>query len=420
MNAADTPFYRAFASRVRATVAATAPEGSPTMNDTTTVETSEAPTPIPATFQAPPDAPCEAHAWCTVTGTHADHFGRRVSLPTVGGRPPILTANFYTDEPAGLPELDYDPGHDDWREYTSGDQLRAETAKVRAHLIRLDALADEYDLITDSSQAGVLRRAAAYVAGQGVTPEQAKALDIVASEVIEEGDPSGAGRELATALTAHAGEDSAPMDCTDLASVRARLDRVAAGIVHAARLHADPLLSAPDYRVVPADGDDWFRLLHEAEVMDAASSDGTGSDAGIPEDEFHLRRLLALVQSYARLWGSGHGRTLKDEYTEQLIRAAEHLVREAVTASLAGLDTNPHDAADRLHRAIDNAQGRHLAEVGGHDEAQAYADSRLSTASIAAEDAMKATGHPAQMARALRTTVDMVIAEAGEQDGGAR
>lgn len=144
-----TDTYRAFAARVRTQLATR--EGSPTMETTTTEDTEAPANPIPATFLAEPDAACEVHVWCAESGEHMDHFGRTVSLPTSEGLPPILTAHFYTDQDSGAPELDFDPGHDDWREYTSGDQLREQTAKIRAHLARLDALADEYDAIREGS-----------------------------------------------------------------------------------------------------------------------------------------------------------------------------------------------------------------------------------------------------------------------------
>lgn len=154
MTATDPELYRGFAARVRATVA-TAPEGSPTaMNDTATTETSKAPAPVPATFLPAPDAPCETHAWCKETGQHIDHFSRRVALDIPGSRATILTASFYTDESAGVPELWWDMGYDNDEEFTSGDQLREQAMKVRAHATRLESLADEYDAVCED-HAGV-------------------------------------------------------------------------------------------------------------------------------------------------------------------------------------------------------------------------------------------------------------------------
>lgn len=210
------------------------------------------------------------------------------------------------------------------------------------------------------------------------------------------------------------------LDCTDPAAVTAHLAGLARDVVHSARLAANPCISDPAYRVVPPDANDWFRYMHQTGALSASHDEtdrgGSFEDAGARSDEFFRTRLLALVQAHAQFWGSGHGRKLRDEYAAQLADAAALLTTEAVTASLAGLDTNPHDAADRLHRAIDNAQGWHLAEVGGHGEPDAYADSRLSTAILAMSDAMGATSYPAQMARALRSAVDLVIAEANDPE----
>jgi len=124
----ETDVVRAFTERVRQTVAPA----------------------IPAALQADPSAPCEAYTWCVETGAHVDHFGRRVSLPS-SDRGTILEAHLYTDQPSGLPVIDYDRGIDDWREFTSGDELRAEVAQVRAHLVRLEALADEYDAVREAT-----------------------------------------------------------------------------------------------------------------------------------------------------------------------------------------------------------------------------------------------------------------------------
>lgn len=130
MNTTDTDTYRAFADRVRANLAET----------------------LPATFHPQPDAPC-AKPWCIETGTHLDHTSRRVSLPTNGVMPAILTAYVYADDTPTAPELSFDLGGDDWREGITSEQLRAETNRVRAHLLRLDALADEFDAITEGGTA---------------------------------------------------------------------------------------------------------------------------------------------------------------------------------------------------------------------------------------------------------------------------
>ncbi|MBY8879729.1 DUF6907 domain-containing protein [Actinacidiphila acidipaludis] len=149
MNATETEFFRAFAGRVRDQLP-TARRGDPTMSATDIAETTN--TAVPVTFQAAPDAPCEAYPWCVEKGAHVDHFGRRVALPS-SDRGMVLEAHLYTDQPSGVPVIDYDRGIDDWREFTSGDELRAEVAQVRAHLVRLEALADEYDAVREAAGA---------------------------------------------------------------------------------------------------------------------------------------------------------------------------------------------------------------------------------------------------------------------------
>lgn len=99
--------------------------------------------------------------------------------------------------------------------------------------------------------------------------------------------------------------------------------------------------------------------------------------------------------------------------TEQLVDVAVQAAVQAVTASLAGLQTNPTDVAKRLHRSIDNAQGWHLAEVGGHDEVVAYSNSRLGCAIDAMADTLKASRDKVLTVRALRSALELVISEAG-------
>lgn len=177
----------------------------------------------------------------------------------------------------------------------------------------------------------------------------------------------------------------------------------------------DSPYSDRSYRVTGPDEHDAFRRQHEAGALsanyDATDRGGSFDDAGAASDEFFFDRLRALVQAHAQFWGSGHGRTLADEYTAQLTAAAGFLATEAVTTSLAGLETNPHDTADRLHCAIDEAQAAHLAKVGDHTPGNAYADSRFSSAVQAMADAVQGSSDLDRTARALRTALDMVVAE---------
>lgn len=180
----------------------------------------------------------------------------------------------------------------------------------------------------------------------------------------------------------------------------------------------DSPYSDPSYRVTGPDEHDAFRRQHEAGALsanyDATDRGGSFDDAGAASDEFFFDRLRALVQAHAQFWGSGHGRKLKDEYAAQLADAAEFLVGESVAASLAGLETNPHNVSDQLHRAADRSQAAHLAEVGDHTPEKAYADSRFSSSVQAMADAMEFTTDRAGMTLALRTALSMAIREAGE------
>lgn len=149
MNATDTEFYRAFAGRVRdhlPTSRSTTPEGSPDMN--TTIETSAAPT-VPAAFQPAPDAPCERHPWCTERGEHLDCYGPEIGLDADGGSIPVLVGQLHYDGDDNTLCLLYQRC-DDWKRHTSAD-LRAEADLVRAHAARLDALADQYDAVTEAA-----------------------------------------------------------------------------------------------------------------------------------------------------------------------------------------------------------------------------------------------------------------------------
>jgi hypothetical protein len=137
VTATDSELYRAFAGRVRTTVATT-PEGSPTMNDTTTVETGE----VPATFQASPDTAC-GRAWCVETGAHVEHVGRMVNLPEV-------SAQIWQDTDDAQPTIVVGNPQDDYQSFTSGQQLRERAAQIRGGSARLDALADEYDALREA------------------------------------------------------------------------------------------------------------------------------------------------------------------------------------------------------------------------------------------------------------------------------
>ncbi|MGW0417494.1 hypothetical protein [Streptomyces sp. NPDC003015] len=96
------------------------------------------------------------------------------------------------------------------------------------------------------------------------------------------------------------------------------------------------------------------------------------------------------------------------------VEAAEQAIGRAVLGSLAGLATNPHDVADRLTAAIENAQAEHLArpEVGGFPVGEAQGHEAFHTAVVAMARALALSGNRTLTADGLRASLDMAIAEA--------
>lgn len=97
-----------------------------------------------ATFQAAPDAPCAVVPWCREKGLHVEHVGRPVNLPA-------MEVQVWQDTDDAAPTITVGNPQDDYRSLTSGDELRAEVARRRAGLIRMDALADEFDAIREAT-----------------------------------------------------------------------------------------------------------------------------------------------------------------------------------------------------------------------------------------------------------------------------
>ncbi|KOT94509.1 hypothetical protein ADK70_12600 [Streptomyces rimosus subsp. pseudoverticillatus] len=64
----------------------------------------------------------------------------------------VLVAQISYDDETGRPELAFDAGGEDWVHLTP-DELRAYVARVRDHLTRLHAMADQFEAIT-SGEAG--------------------------------------------------------------------------------------------------------------------------------------------------------------------------------------------------------------------------------------------------------------------------
>lgn len=98
---------------------------------------------------------------------------------------------------------------------------------------------------------------------------------------------------------------------------------------------------------------------------------------------------------------------------ETAIAAATDAITTAVTTALAGLTTNPRDVAERLHRAVDDAQAEHLARVGDMPYDQAAKSEAFATTTEAAVRALELSTDRKGTAEALRCMLDMVIREAG-------
>jgi hypothetical protein len=165
VSTTDTEFYRGFAARVRAqltTIPVLPAKGAPTMDTTATAETTEAPaTPVPATFLPGPGGPCERNAWCADTDEHSHCYGAEIGLPSLwepknfdGDTPEVMGA-WLMQGPSEAATIVYALANDYEAIFRSGDEMRAETARVRAYLARLDALADQLDAITEAGGAGV-------------------------------------------------------------------------------------------------------------------------------------------------------------------------------------------------------------------------------------------------------------------------
>lgn len=159
MNATDT------------TTASTAREGSPTMDTTVTAETIEAPVQLAKT-------------------PRRRGFVYEPMTAAVPASRLTLTEDGHAADPGQLLGLLVDA---DARNASSG----------LAYLAEHTAAADLAPVtVLPSSTHRALTNNAAYVTEHGITPAQAKALGIVARKVIEDGDPTGAGRQLANVLTA--------------------------------------------------------------------------------------------------------------------------------------------------------------------------------------------------------------------------
>ncbi|WP_228979661.1 hypothetical protein [Streptomyces sp. DH12] len=84
-------------------------------------------------------ARCATHDWCTETGEHRDHYAPYIEAPTPDGLgDPVLMATLLAsnDETPKVSFLDTD---------LTPDETRARVAELRAHLDKVEALADTLD-----------------------------------------------------------------------------------------------------------------------------------------------------------------------------------------------------------------------------------------------------------------------------------
>lgn len=190
-------------------------------------------TPVPATFQASPEARHESNTWCVRTGAHNECQGREIGLPVQSGTG-LTALTAYIDYDADDDEtfLVYGLADDAFRRFLSGQQLRAETAKVRAHLIRLDALADEYDAIreaavADRRQTALANTAAALARIDGYRQPGDDAnvtawWDEISDLVKSSGDPAGVFAQITGILRAEKDRRTAS---STLAGIRTDAER---------------------------------------------------------------------------------------------------------------------------------------------------------------------------------------------------
>jgi hypothetical protein len=245
----------------------------------------------------------------------------------------------------------------------------------------------------DQSTAALMGRVADSIRENGVTPGQAAALRTVARGVIEAGDLDGAAQHVIDLIepTAYV----PPTECDVAERVTCAGEK---GAILNAYLFTDECDGEP---VGPTFLSVYSEPQSEGE-LDLAGTDKLIADLGALLPKLAaMRDVLAGEQDQAaRLAGP-------------LPSAAQHLAMAAVTQSLTGLTTNPTDVAKLLHRSIDNAQGWHLAEVGGHEEVVAYSNSRFGCAIDAMADALAASRDKGLTVRALRSALELVITEAG-------
>lgn len=141
-------------------------------------------------------------------------------------------------------------------------------------------------------------------------------------------------------------------------------------------------------------------------VRDSLTRYDLGIDFSFPAED-----IAAGLQTVLRDGVDG-GRWSRVDTSLTPLEIAEQAIRRAVLGQLAGLDTNPRDAAESLHTAIDDTQAEHLADIAGFPQQQARKAEAFSTAVYATVRALAMTDDVQGTALGLRTMLDMCIAEA--------
>lgn len=99
-------------------------------------------------------APCSAHDWCGETGPHAAHLSTPLALPSPKPHPYFgeCAADAYIADVDGDGDLSLALDVGGVIDVTP-DEMRAWTAKARAWLNQLDALATQFETVTTGTQA---------------------------------------------------------------------------------------------------------------------------------------------------------------------------------------------------------------------------------------------------------------------------
>ncbi|RLL68166.1 hypothetical protein [Streptomyces sp. Z26] len=130
-------------------------------------------------------AACASFPGCIETGDHGDHQTETISVAPTGRRSRSYLGVYLIDFGDG-PRAGFE-GDGEWADLNSSG-LRAEITKIRAHLVRMSAMADRLETLEIATRIGHQRAAAADVRAYADTltdPEQREKLFDVARRVDE-------------------------------------------------------------------------------------------------------------------------------------------------------------------------------------------------------------------------------------------